>query len=754
MALINHATKEITAKVVYYGPGLCGKTTNLQWIHAKVPIKHKGKLVSLATETDRTLFFDYLPMELGMIRGMKTRVGLYTVPGQVFYEATRRMVLKGSDAVVFVCDSQEAALDANLESLESLRRNILVNDLDPAMPIVLQYNKRDLPTAMPIADLDVVLNPRRLPTYEAVAVQGIGVQETLVGVTQLLFRSLSKLYESGPAPSKPAGAPAPSTAPPSKPAGATGTGSRPIVVRVAAPLPTAVTPAPRPPTPPPARVEAPPPPATRPQPPARPTAPPTPVAAPTPAAPPRAPRPAAHEATPPRGVAAARPPAPAAPPPPAPAPRVAAVAPASPAPSEATPPRGHPAVRLTSPEPSGSLAASLEQRSTSERAGGSEPPAFFQDDSARKAQPKGQPAREEPQAPALPELPEGKWLYLKDGKQLGPVNFDELIDLILTVLPDSTLVYRQGLERWTRASQVAEVLEEIPPPIPENRPELATLTSDFPDFNTVPAMLRTVLVADENPEYRKFLGMPLMAQGFRVYEASDGGEAWRLALQHRPWLILSDVRMPDLDGFEICRRVRAHTLLHHTPFLFISGSDNYKDRYRGLQLGADDFLSKQTPVRELLIRIQLLLTRYSDLGGPAAGKEAGPAGAAESPGVGGAAMEGQIEVIGPPGTLQICSQGRFTGVFTARASAERAGDPPRNIEIRFREGDIIAATTEGRAGPQAVFDFLAWSRGHFKFVPGAPEDGAPIAQSVEHLLLEGCRLLDESNRGEGALGGE
>jgi CheY-like chemotaxis protein len=444
-------------------------------------------------------------------------------------------------------------------------------------------------------------------------------------------------------------------------------------------------------------------------------------------APPPAPAPklAAHEPTPPRGVPAVS---------------------ASQKAADATPPRGHPAVRLTSPEPSGSLAASLEQRSA-----GGEPPAFFQPDAAPKSEPKAQPkapaAREEPAAPAMPDLPEGKWLYLKDGKQLGPVAFDELIDLILTVLPDSTLVYRQGLERWTRASQVAEILEEIPPPIPENRPELPTGPSDFPDFNTVPAMLRTVLIADENPEYRKFLGMPLLAQGFRVFEASDGGEAWRLVGQFKPWLILSDVRMPELDGFELCRRVRGNALLHHRPFLFISGSDNYKDRYRGLQLGADDFLSKQTPVRELLIRIQLLLTRYSDLGGPAAAK---PAGAAEIPAAGGAAMEGQLEVIGPPGTLQICNQGRFTGVFSARASAQRAGDPPRTIEIHFRDGDIIAATTEGRSGPAAVYDFLAWSRGHFKFVPGAPGEGAPIAQSVEHLLLEGCRLLDESSRPEGA----
>src|SRR5215510_14545260 len=167
MALFNHATKEVTAKLVYYGPGLCGKTTNLQWIHDHVPIRHKGKLVSLATESDRTLFFDFLPVELGTIRGMKTRVQLYTVPGQVFYESTRRMVLKGADAIVFVCDSQGPMLDANLTSLQSLRENIKLNELDPHVPMVVQYNKRDLPTALPLAVLNAKLNPEGLVFFES-----------------------------------------------------------------------------------------------------------------------------------------------------------------------------------------------------------------------------------------------------------------------------------------------------------------------------------------------------------------------------------------------------------------------------------------------------------------------------------------------------------------------------------------------------------------------------------------------------------
>src|SRR5512138_3663601 len=172
MVLFNYSTKELTAKVVYYGPALCGKTSNQQWIHEKLPIKNKGKMLSLATETDRTLFFDFLPIEIGTIRGMKTRIQLYTVPGQVFYNATRRMVLKGADAVVFVCDSQEPMLDSNVESLENMRQNLEANELaSDEIPVVFQFNKRDLPNALPIEILNERLNPGNLPFYEAVAVK-------------------------------------------------------------------------------------------------------------------------------------------------------------------------------------------------------------------------------------------------------------------------------------------------------------------------------------------------------------------------------------------------------------------------------------------------------------------------------------------------------------------------------------------------------------------------------------------------------
>ena len=166
MVLFNYSTKELTAKVVYYGPGLCGKTTNLQWIHEKLPIRNKGKMLSLATEADRTLFFDFLPIELGSIRGMKTRIQLYTVPGQVFYNATRRMVLKGADCVVFVADSQEAMIDADLDSLANLKENLEVNEINPdEIPMVLQYNKRDLPNALPRRDPErAAESPRASPS--------------------------------------------------------------------------------------------------------------------------------------------------------------------------------------------------------------------------------------------------------------------------------------------------------------------------------------------------------------------------------------------------------------------------------------------------------------------------------------------------------------------------------------------------------------------------------------------------------------
>ncbi|MEW5764180.1 MAG: ADP-ribosylation factor-like protein [Acidobacteriota bacterium] len=197
MVMINRATKEITLKIVYYGPGLCGKTTNLERIFSAANPERRGKLLTVATETDRTLFFDFLPMELGTIRGMKVRVQLYTVPGQVFYDATRRIVLRGSDGVVFVADSQAAMMDANHESVENLKQNLRLNNLDPeTIPLVFQYNKQDLQDLSPAEDLEENLNWRRVPSFLSVATTGQGVNETLKKIIEEVIRDLHRKEEA------------------------------------------------------------------------------------------------------------------------------------------------------------------------------------------------------------------------------------------------------------------------------------------------------------------------------------------------------------------------------------------------------------------------------------------------------------------------------------------------------------------------------------------------------------------------------
>jgi len=193
MTFINYASREINCKIVYYGPGLCGKTTNLQFIYEKTNPSAKGKLISLATETDRTLFFDFLPLELGTVRGFKTRFHLYTVPGQVFYDASRKLILKGVDGVIFVADSQVERMDANIESVENLVINLKGQGYDlMAMPYVLQLNKRDLPNVASTDELRRLLVRKSEPTYEAVASKGIGVFETLKGVAKLVLSELTK----------------------------------------------------------------------------------------------------------------------------------------------------------------------------------------------------------------------------------------------------------------------------------------------------------------------------------------------------------------------------------------------------------------------------------------------------------------------------------------------------------------------------------------------------------------------------------
>jgi signal recognition particle receptor subunit beta len=225
MSMINYASREINCKLVYYGPGLGGKTTNLEFVYGKVSPSTRGKLISLATETERTLFFDFLPVDLGTIRGFRTRFHLYTVPGQVYYNASRKLILKGVDGVVFVADSQRDRAEANLESMQNLYDNMAAYGYDlTSMPFVIQYNKRDLPNAAPLAELQEMLNPgwevleasrqrplvnpfkagdmlvsqlatgewvERAPEFEAVAVTGEGVFETLKAVSKLVLKALA-----------------------------------------------------------------------------------------------------------------------------------------------------------------------------------------------------------------------------------------------------------------------------------------------------------------------------------------------------------------------------------------------------------------------------------------------------------------------------------------------------------------------------------------------------------------------------------
>src|SRR5262245_57524798 len=191
MVFLNYTTMAMTAKIVYYGPGLGGKTTNLQWIHHKTAPRSRGEMVSLETETDRTLFFDLLPLDVGVIGGMKVRLQLYTVPGQVFYNATRRLVLKGVDGVVFVADSQAAALDPNEESIQNLKTNLEELGLGfDQIPVVFQYNKRDLRNILPVDQLQSVINPRKNPSFEAAAIHGVGVFETLKEISRLALASI------------------------------------------------------------------------------------------------------------------------------------------------------------------------------------------------------------------------------------------------------------------------------------------------------------------------------------------------------------------------------------------------------------------------------------------------------------------------------------------------------------------------------------------------------------------------------------
>jgi signal recognition particle receptor subunit beta len=193
MSFINYMAREINCKIVYYGPGLCGKTTNLQYIYERTNPEAKGKMISLATETERTLFFDFLPLALGEIRGFKTRFHLYTVPGQVFYDASRKLILKGVDGVIFVADSQIERLEANQESVDNLRINLAEQGYSlEKIPYVVQYNKVDLPNKVDLAELRALINPMNVPDFEACARTGVGVFDTLKAVSKLVLTELKR----------------------------------------------------------------------------------------------------------------------------------------------------------------------------------------------------------------------------------------------------------------------------------------------------------------------------------------------------------------------------------------------------------------------------------------------------------------------------------------------------------------------------------------------------------------------------------
>ncbi len=259
-------------------------------------------------------------------------------------------------------------------------------------------------------------------------------------------------------------------------------------------------------------------------------------------------------------------------------------------------------------------------------------------------------------------------------------------------------------------------------PWPEDGPTSGEGLS-APAIEALPKGLRTALVVDGDPEARLFLRGLLAPFEFSVYEAADGEEGLSVALAKRPWLIFTEVNMPGIDGFELCRRVRNHAMTRHTPLIFFSGWDDYRERHLGMKLGADDYLSKGSSAREMLIRIQLILKRYSDVGTRTRK---------------GSGLEGGIELIGAPGMLQMCHLGRFSGVCTVRSGNQRC-------TIRLRDGEIVSAESGRDRGADAVYRFLAWTEGHFEFVPGEVE-GDALPQAFDYLLLEGCRRLDEVRR--------
>ena len=246
-----------------------------------------------------------------------------------------------------------------------------------------------------------------------------------------------------------------------------------------------------------------------------------------------------------------------------------------------------------------------------------------------------------------------------------------------------------------------------------------------PVFDSLPATRRSALVVDPDASFRALLRRVLALQGFTVHEAAGFDEAMEVALARRPWLLILETDLSTQDGFELCFRLRNHPRIGRTPLVFLSNLDDYWERHHALEVGADDYVSKTVPLRELLIRLQLTLSRYYEA----------PDHFAESAGMG-----GRIDLVGIPGILQMCHQGLLSGVCTFQSPEQGA------IEVCFRRGEIVAArSADGFEGVEVVFELLSWPRGRFDFLPGEPDDGAPIS-SFEKLLLEGCRRMDEKRR--------
>jgi CheY-like chemotaxis protein len=261
-----------------------------------------------------------------------------------------------------------------------------------------------------------------------------------------------------------------------------------------------------------------------------------------------------------------------------------------------------------------------------------------------------------------------------------------------------------------------------PPSLPEGEGAL-------PSFWAVPEALKTILVVEDNAIFRRFLKDILVSCGFTVYEAASGDEGLRLALAKKPWLVVTDITMPGLDGLELCRSIRSHSPICHTPVVFLSGWDDYQRREQGLDAGASDFLSKRLPVREFLIRIRLILEKHSDT---AVRQQ-------ERPGI-----EGRIDAMGATGLLQMCHIGRLTGLCHIRSGS-------RAVVVRFREGEVVGAERLGLQGIDVIHDLISWTSGRFEFIRTAEMPGEPIGDSFEALMLEGARIQDEKSRaGEGS----